>query len=75
VITIRRAGERLHTRIGWLDSRHTFTYEAHIDPRYMGFRAIRVLNEDRIAPGHGFGTHPHRHIEILTMDPDRARRG
>jgi len=75
VITIRRAGERPHTRIGWLDSRNTFTYEAPIDPRYMGFRAIRVLNEDRIAPGHGFGTHPHRHIEILTIDPDRARRG
>jgi len=66
LITVRPARERLHTRIGWLDSRHTFTYEEHIDPRYMGFRAIRVLNEDRIAPGHGFGMHPHRDLEILT---------
>jgi quercetin 2,3-dioxygenase len=66
LIIVRPARERLQTRIGWLDSRHTFTYEEHIDPRYMGFRAIRVLNEDRISPGYGFGTHPHREIEILT---------
>jgi len=66
MITIRPAGKRLHTRIGWLDSRHTFTFGEHIDPRNMGFRALRAINEDRIAPGHGFGTHPHRDMEILS---------
>jgi redox-sensitive bicupin YhaK (pirin superfamily) len=66
VITIRRAAERLRTRIGWLDSRHTFSFEEHIDPRHMGFRALRVMNEDRIAPGRGFGMHPRRDLEIVT---------
>jgi redox-sensitive bicupin YhaK (pirin superfamily) len=66
VITIRRAGERLRTRIGWLDSRHSFSFEEHIDPRHMGFRALRVLNEDRVSPRAGFGTHPHRDVEIVT---------
>jgi redox-sensitive bicupin YhaK (pirin superfamily) len=66
VITVRPARERLQTRIDWLDSRHTFTFDEHIDPRFMGFRAIRVLNEDRVAPAHGFGTQPHRDLEILT---------
>ena len=66
MITIRRAGERLRTRIGWLDSRHTFSFEEHIDPRHMGFRALRVMNEDRIAPAHGYGTHTHRDVEIVT---------
>lgn len=66
MITIRRAGERLRTRIGWLDSRHSFSFEEHIDPRHMGFRALRVLNEHRVEPGHGFGTHSRRDIEIVT---------
>lgn len=66
MITVRPASQRLHTRIGWLDSRHTFTFEEHIDPRYMGYRALRVLNEDRIAPSHGFGLQPRRDLEILT---------
>ena len=66
MITVRRAHERLHTRIGWLDSRHTFTFDEHIDPRHMGFRALRVLNEDRIAPAHGFGMQPQRDMEMLT---------
>lgn len=74
MITIRRAGERLQTRIGWLDSRHTFSFEEHIDPRHMGFRALRVLNEDRIAPGHGYGTHPRRDVEIVTYVLDGALR-
>jgi redox-sensitive bicupin YhaK (pirin superfamily) len=66
VITVRRARERMHTRIGWLDSRHSFTFDEHIDPRHMGFRALRVLNEDRVAPAHGFGMQPQRDMEMLT---------
>ena len=74
MISIRRAGERLHTHIGWLDSRHTFSFEEHIDPRHMGFRALRVLNEDRIAPAHGYGTHPRREVEMVTYVLDGALR-
>jgi redox-sensitive bicupin YhaK (pirin superfamily) len=66
MLTIRRATDRMHTQIGWLDSRHTFSFGEHHDPRYMGFRALRVINEDRVAPGKGFGTHSHRDIEILS---------
>jgi redox-sensitive bicupin YhaK (pirin superfamily) len=66
LLTIRPARERMRTEIGWLDSRHTFSFAEHYDPRYMGFRALRVLNEDRVAPGQGFGTHPHRDMEILS---------
>jgi redox-sensitive bicupin YhaK (pirin superfamily) len=74
VITIRRADERLRTRIGWLDSRHTFSFEEHIDPRHMGFRALRVMNEDRVAPGHGYGTHARRDVEIVTYVLEGALR-
>ena len=66
MITVRPSGERLRTRIGWLDSRHSFSFEEHIDPRHMGFRALRVLNEHRVEPGHGFGTHSRRDMEIVT---------
>jgi redox-sensitive bicupin YhaK (pirin superfamily) len=67
VIIVRPSSDRLHTRIGWLESRHTFSFAEHYDPRYMGYRALRVLNEDWIAPGQGFGMHPHRDLEIITV--------
>jgi redox-sensitive bicupin YhaK (pirin superfamily) len=66
MMRIRRAEERGHTRIGWLDSRHSFSFGGYYDPEHMGFRALRVLNDDRVAPGAGFGTHGHRDMEILS---------
>ena len=66
MITIRPASERGQGQYGWLDTRHTFSFNNYHDPRHMSFRALRVMNEDWIAPGQGFGTHGHRDMEIVT---------
>lgn len=66
MITLRPGGERGRTVLDWLDSRHTFSFGEYHDPRQMGFRTLRVLNDDRVAPGGGFATHGHRDMEILS---------
>jgi redox-sensitive bicupin YhaK (pirin superfamily) len=66
MIKFRRSDDRGHTKLNWLDSRHTFSFGDYQDPKYMGFRDLRVINEDRVSPARGFGTHSHRDMEIIT---------
>lgn len=63
----RTAANRFHSSLDWLDSRHSFSFAGHDDPAWRGFGPLRVINDDRIAPGRGFGLHPHRDMEIVTV--------
>ncbi|MEQ1823532.1 MAG: pirin family protein [Fimbriimonadaceae bacterium] len=76
MIAIRKANDRFHTEIAWLDSWHTFSFGDHFDRNFMSFRSLRVINDDIIGAGQGFGMHPHRDMEIVTymLDGELAHR-
>ena len=64
---IDKSDSRGHSLYDWLDSHHTFSFDEYYNPRRMNFGALRVLNDDRVAPGKGFGTHPHKNMEIISI--------
>lgn len=66
MIKVRKAEDRGHANYGWLDTYHTFSFNTYYEPEFMGFRSLRVINEDRVEPGQGFGTHGHKDMEIIT---------
>ncbi|MCA9696336.1 MAG: pirin family protein, partial [Myxococcales bacterium] len=66
MLSIRKSEERGLGEHGWLHSRHTFSFANYFDPRFVGYRKLRVINEDRVEPGRGFGTHGHRDMEIIS---------
>ena len=66
MIHVRKAAERGHAQYDWLDTWHTFSFDTYYDPAHMDFRSLRVMNEDRVQPGQGFGTHGHQDMEIVT---------